>query len=141
MNTEAMTHELIDQHPAGWSTIVECSFDRTPGFSMKAPAGKPRCYCHGERKETAWRVTEENAAASGVEYAYAIDGSRMTILGSYIEDGTKMVGLFGCGDALAKWAVIAEVNLNGPEPDWEALDEQSATRPTFPSAHHASRVQ
>ena len=143
MNTEAMLHELIDRHPAGWSTVVERSFDQTPGFSMDERGDRPQCYCHGERSESGWRVTDENAAASGVEYAYAFDGARMLILGSFIKDGSKMVGLFGSGDELAEWAVIAEVTLDGPEPDWEAIDELSATRPptATPSAHRASPVR
>ena len=129
MNTEALLRTLIDEHPAGWSTVVERNFDRTPGFSMKEHEDRPHCYCHGERKEGGWTVTEQNAAGSGVEFVYGFDGSKMVILGSYMADGMKMVGMFGVGDDNAAWAVIAEVDLNGPEPDWEALDERGAAAP------------
>ena len=141
MNTDAMVREIIDQHPAGWSTIVGCSFDQTPGFSRTEPDDRPQCYCHGERNESGWKVTDTNAAGSGVEYVYAFEGSRMLVLGSFIEDGTKMVGFFGAGDETAVWVVIAEVNLDRPEPDWEALDELSVTQPpATPSAPRASRA-
>jgi hypothetical protein len=84
----------------------------------------PRCYCHGDRGEKGWLVTQENAAGSGVEYVYAFSGSKMWILGSFCGDGSKMVGMFGMGDENATWEVIAEIDLNAPEPDWDELDER-----------------
>ena len=126
-DTNAMTRTLIDEHPAGWSTVVGTTFSKTPGFregaGVKAETDDaPRCYCHGDRSETGWPVTHGNAAASGVEFAYVFDGATMLVLGSYYADGAKMVGMFGCGDEDAVWRVIAEIDLDGPEPDWEALD-------------------
>lgn len=125
MNTAAMLQALIDEHPAGWSTIVGRNFDRTPGFSMRKRTDEPQCYCHGERKETAWSVTHRNAAGSGVEFVYTFEGRKMGIMGSYLADGVKMVGMFGIGADDATWVTIAEIDLDGPEPDWEALDEQA----------------
>ena len=129
-DTNAMLSVLIDQHPAGWSTIIRRDFSLAPGFcGRRTPSvcegianEKPECYCHGSRSEAAWAVTQENAAESGVEYAYVIDGSKMLILGSFCTDGAKMVGMFGMGDPEAGWSVIVEVDLDGPEPDWKVLD-------------------
>lgn len=147
---------LIDQHPAGWSTIN--------GADWNLPAG-PRSENHGpcvkcgleqwmlrqyytadegsERPvllsillqsmekskaqavrdtDEPWTVTEKNAAGSGCEYAYVFtDSKTMLVLSSYCDDGRKMIGMFGCGDPEARWKIIAEVPLDGPEPDWEAM--------------------
>jgi hypothetical protein len=129
-DTKAMLNALIDKHAAGWSTIVGRDFALTPGFCTARVPGqdtddedkRPECYCHGDRSEEGWTVTHKNAAGSGVEYAYVFDGPRMLILGSFCCDGAKMVGMFGVGDPKAIWSVIAEVDLDGPEPDWTAMD-------------------
>lgn len=147
----AMLEVLLDQHPAGWSTIVGADFTRQAGFQEMRMCGgaradeavsddpfgavshaaAPQCYCHGERQEAAWEVTQENAAGSGCEYVYAFPPSseqepdRMLILSSYIASGTKMVGMFGMGDPQAQWRVLAEVLLQDAEPDWERLDVQA----------------
>jgi hypothetical protein len=129
-DTEAMLRELIDQHPAGWSTVVGRRFDQGTGWGKRPKRGKhaqpgdtsPQCYCHGGRQEPGWLVTQANASGIGVEYVYAFDGSMMLILASYCRDGAKMVGMFGAGDPDAVWSVIATVDMNGPEPDWQALE-------------------
>ncbi|MBI2836125.1 MAG: hypothetical protein HYX85_00325 [Chloroflexi bacterium] len=173
-NLEEMLRVLVDEHPAGWSTIIGKDFAVTPGFNesykgeclncgrlawehyyqdweshgkkLTAKArqdmanhnymalghsfededtNNPECYCHGDRHEEGWLVTEENAAGSGCEYAYvfAQNGKPvMTILSSVNADGRKMIGMFGMGNPEAKWGVLACVDLNGPEPDWESLN-------------------
>lgn len=120
-DTQAMLRELIDVHGAGWSTIIGGRFNGGQNDTDKSKA--PSCYCHGGRNERKWKVTERNASSSGIEYVYAFDGCTMIVLGSYIEDGQKMIGMFGCGDPDASWRILAEINLLGREPDWEALDQ------------------
>lgn len=186
-DTDRMLAVLIDEHPAGWSTINNADWSQAPGFTEFTmergpcqfiyPSGRacgkgsdahlcqsernknvkrhatrypcqpgyyanhlghqyfppppekrsprPECYCHGERSEEGWDVTEENAAGSGCEYAYVIDGRKMTVLSSYTSigssDGTtseKMVGFFGMGDDNAEWRPIGHVDFDEPEPDW-----------------------
>jgi len=128
-DTEAMLRVLIDSHPAGWSTVVERDFDLKPGWcdvrGQGGASNRPLCYCHGGRHEKGWQVSESNAAGSGVEYVYAFSGSTMFILGSFCDDGSKMVGMFGYGDPGAAWRVLAEINLAGAQPNWAALDERS----------------
>lgn len=129
-DTNAMLNVLIDQHGAGWSTIVGRDFTLTPGFRgaslsnacAKGEDARPECYCHGSRDEEGWAVTHENAAGSGIEYAYVFDGSKMLVVGSFRSNGVKMVGMFGMGDPGATWSVIAAVDLNGPEPDWSVME-------------------
>jgi hypothetical protein len=164
---DQMLKALIDDHPAGWSTIngadwgVEagweddytgpCRVCAEPHWKHYAqyykehglpepphPEGNysvldhqyqpiphpkgPQCYCHGERHEEGWEVTDRNAAGSGVEWAYVFnDKHQMLVLSSVNEDGAKMIGMFGCGNNKAKWRIVATVGLNDPEPDWEDI--------------------
>ena len=120
-NLTNMLEYLIDNHPAGWSTINDSDFSKTPGFGREGP----NCYCHGDRSEQEWIVTEKNASGSGCEYAYVfdVDNVKMLILSSYTEKYGKMIGAFGCGDPHATWKLIAIVNLNGKEPNWSKLDD------------------
>jgi hypothetical protein len=170
-----MLKTLIDDHPAGWSTINGADFSLEPGFierpnAICALCGKtdaehwepmeqvrerekqdpntlrrhnwlghefqekdeqpPLCYCHGDRKEEGWEVTEENASGSGVEYVYAFwtEGAthKMAILSSYRKDGVKMIGAFGMGDPDAGWRPIGLVSLNGENVTQELAEAVSA---------------
>ncbi len=100
-------------------------------------AARPVCYCHGDRVEETWEVTQENAAGSGCEWAYAFapghqpEHDAMLILSSFQPSGQKMIGFFGQGDPQSIWAVVAVVGLQGDEPDWEALDSASPLDPLF----------
>jgi hypothetical protein len=107
----ALTAYLIDEHQSGWSSVGE------------------ECYCHGRGSQKGargheWLVTSQNASGSGCEYAYAFnEQTRMLfVLSSYCRDGSKMIGMFGMGDEDAVWRVLASVDLDGPEPDWGAMD-------------------
>ncbi|OPY54658.1 MAG: hypothetical protein A4E48_00237 [Methanosaeta sp. PtaU1.Bin060] len=180
----AMLHKLIDEHPAGWSSILGANWDLAPGYfsypkddtlceecgkeqwrhyrqyyparkaqlppkkiwdpkndvlvlghsfkmdPTKAP-NNAQCYCHVERHEERWDVTELNASGSGCEYAYVFDEPKkeMLILSSYREDGKKMIGMFGVGDPNSTWMIIAKLALNGPEPRWDNLPEPEITLP------------
>lgn len=104
-----MLKYLIDEHPAGWSTL-------------NGPGGHS-CYCHGSRnEEAAPQLTEQDASDVGVEYVYAFNPETniMLILSSHLkEGGAKMIGMFGSG-AKGKdvdWRIIGRVDLNGPVPD------------------------
>lgn len=65
---DAMLRVLLDDHPAGWSTIVGRDFNMLSGFTELANSKHeeedevegvwPECYCHGDRGEDAWQVTE-----------------------------------------------------------------------------------
>ncbi len=127
---------LIDDHPAGWSTINDGDFSLPAGFmefetrqklSEDAPHG-PQCYCHGDRhEEGSSYVTEKNASDSGCEWVYAIDAKKgvMYVLSSYTQvqgKETKMIGFFGCGDPNAVWKPVATVDLAGAEPDWKEIN-------------------
>lgn len=83
----------------------------------------PECYCHGDRKEEPWVVTEENAAGSGCEWAYIVkaDERLLLIASSYTDIGSeagekdvKMVGAFGMGDGNAEWRVVTVISFDDP---------------------------
>lgn len=121
-----MLKYLLDDHPAGWSTINDADFALEAGYDL---VKAPQCYCHGGRSEKGCRYTEANAQASGCEWAYVFDGSQMLILSSYHPDGGKMIGMFGCGNPDAKWYQVAAVDLDGAEPDWEAIEKMEPVVP------------
>jgi hypothetical protein len=173
---ELMLQTLIDNHPAGWSSIVAADFTKSPGFvetmfqssftenkavetvpaetvpvdetvSMPDTAVEesleeaacnngacyagacdeglpaPACYCHGDREEAPWQVTEANAAASGIEWVYAFSEGLMHILSSFTPTGEKMIGMFGQGDPRAGWRTVAVIDLDEEEPDWQYIEE------------------
>ncbi len=62
---ETMQKGLIDDHPAGWSTI-----DGDSG----------RCYCHSRTPESPAVLTQENARSYGSEYVYLLEDSALVIL-------------------------------------------------------------
>jgi hypothetical protein len=173
---------LIDDHPAGWSTINGADWGRRPGFSERwkdeiqknraldfaalweplyersrrnqleatlaalPPAetvplrrneqfilwnslthyfGTPRrakCYCHGDRHEVPWELTQYAAAGCGLEWVYVFDTAErtMTVLEAWVAD-RHSAGMFGYGDPDAAWPERAVVFLDNPEPDWAAL--------------------
>lgn len=142
-----MLRVLVDDHPAGWSTIVGADFYLFSGFTElanrkteeedKTEGIQPECYCHGDRSEEAWEVSQQNASGSGCEWAYAFacggqsEHDLMLVLSSYRPSGQKMIGFFGQGDPQAVWAPVAVVALRGDEPDWNVLDGAPPLDPMF----------
>jgi hypothetical protein len=107
---------LIDDPPAGWSSINEADWSVPPGYGGRSRNDKSRaqCYCHGERSEDVQDVTEANAAHAGCEYVYAFDKEDnkdiMLVLASYVGE-RKMIGMFGMGNPNAEWKVIGKIDL------------------------------
>lgn len=156
---DALLKMVVDEHPAGWSSLHTSTFASIQSIGAEPNDTELRmrndlarltgaaelssdlnCYCHGERSEEGWEVNERNAAGSGIEYCYAFgDGDKsilepagrntMFVLSSYRLNGDKMIGMFGFGDGKAKWRVIAEVDLNGDEPNWEHIATRTYAQP------------
>jgi len=141
---ERMLTILVDDHPAGWSTINNADFTLPAGYqeakyrkkrngnddySKPIPHG-PICYCHGARHEEASPVTE--ADDCGMEWAYVFDVERRLLLVHERlsePSGTHMVGMFGVdAPGHQSWAPAAEIDLNGPEPDWTKLTARNFAR-------------
>ncbi len=161
---ERMLKELLDEHPAGWSNLSSLDLERGLANALMTddpldPPGRsgPNCYCHGERHEEAWEVNEQNAAASGAEWAYVFTSSYalepsdpegkatrqdgMLILSSYSPSGRKAIGLFGMGDPKAHWRLAAVVDLKGSEPDWNAIQEGAPSAPAFPGRAWSVKIE
>ena len=149
---DPMLKVLLDDHPAGWSSLNASDFTRKPGFADPLDAAnqstdQPQCYCHGDRQEEEWLVTDENASSSGCEWAYVFTSAKATgdkrhdtmlVLSSYTPDG-KMIGMFGMGDSGAVWPVVAVVDLNGQEPNWEHIETAKPLDLMFPLDNYARR--
>jgi len=126
---------LIDEHQAGWSSIVNADFNLPIGWigdlgrKIISEGGtiisskNPVCYCHGDRCEAPNILTEKTASSIGVEWVYAFDvnNNAMYILASYNEDGSKMIGAWGFGNPEAEWRTVAIIDLHGKEPNWEEI--------------------
>lgn len=133
---------LIDEHPAGWSNILTCDITATAGYrevnvqsSDDEPAWRdieahmrwermqgPLCYCHGTRHEGAYPlITDASRDAWGTEWAYAIDANVRT-LAVYARRYDNTYPDLPYHPARAYWAHVATVALEGPEPDWLAME-------------------
>jgi hypothetical protein len=75
----SMLKVLIDEHPAGWSRINDADSQHVSGLVTDDPPDRrPICSCHGERQAEGQVLTDADAAASGVEWAYVFDTERET---------------------------------------------------------------
>jgi hypothetical protein len=85
-NLDRMLQVLLDEHPAGWSTIVHKDFKLKPGYTNVAarPEGvsieefqkqplncRPQCYCHGARHEEGFLHDEKSEC--GASWAYVFE--------------------------------------------------------------------
>jgi len=120
-----MLTTLLDEHPAGWSTICGKDWSLAPGWGDGRK--RPQCHCHGGRSEEEQVVTQEDAADCGCEYAYVFPPGepRFHVLTSVSEGDVKMIGMFGFGDPSASWRYVATVELDEAAPDWELLDAKA----------------
>lgn len=129
-----MLRVLIDEHPAGWSTIVDVDFRLRPGWveaEIRAEGQGPRrpvCYCHGERNDSPLTLWEPLDGCPGpnspcdplfIEWVYVLRPSGLLVLASCPapRGGYRHVG-------------VADVPWTGPEPDWAALDRARQRVPT-----------
>lgn len=128
---DLMLKTLLDDHPAGWSTINGADWDLEPGFNEYRSdrddnlVDRPQCYCHGDRDEEEWFFTSDGKDFGGAEYCYVIDPDNLSmdvLERIYCEDGTHATQFFG-QDANnvglpAYWKEIGKVEFNGVEPEW-----------------------
>lgn len=130
-DAKAMLKVLIDDHPAGWSTINAADWNLEPGFleydsrkDLEEPY-RPQCYCHGDRKEEGGpTIKDTDGDFWGAEYCYVINEETniMRILGRKYDDGSPAVQFFGVDASVVAdgvhWKTLAFVNLDGEEPQW-----------------------
>lgn len=100
---ELMARTLIDEHPAGWSTLIAHHVDGDRPFTVEhfACAGFqahddpmsglfPQCYCHGARSEIAdalvcrcHRNDSSGCSPLFIEWAYVITARGLGVLAPY----------------------------------------------------------
>ncbi|GAB3726714.1 hypothetical protein [Nocardiopsis nanhaiensis] len=130
---ELMAQTLIDEHPAGWSTLIApTTVDGDRPFTTEhfAYAGFqshqdplhgqfPQCYCHGQRCETADALIcrchlgeTSGCAPLFIEWAYVITSSGLGVLtshhphaGSDADDRHRPVAFVGWSDN-PNWQVL-----------------------------------
>ena len=116
---ERLMKVLIDDHPAGWSSILEADWNLPPRHQKDlkcANCGRPRyahmgalrsegsfppeCYCHGDSQEDPSLLTDP----SQMEWAYIFMGHMM-----YVRRHGNLV---------------EAVDLEGPEPNWQEIQDR-----------------
>ena len=107
-DVDAMTAFLIDEHPAGWSSIIGADFTAPAGFGLTTDG--PVCYCHGERSEEPAPIEIlgfEALAHDDLEWVYVLHPRGMDVL--EMESGHRYEhrGFFA-------WT--------GDQPDWDAIE-------------------
>jgi hypothetical protein len=119
---------LIDENPQGWSSIncSACSCDkpkkRQPGQDVDYE-DRDLCRCSiaplpfFNPGRTTTFMTQKNASSSGVEWVYVFDekNKKMYVLSCSFNDDDGLRNQ----DAVLK--PVAEIDLEGPEPDWERI--------------------
>lgn len=78
----AMQKVLLDDHPAGWSSVLGSDLRKPAGFQdplVSYDPSRPRCYCHGDRSDPAELVQCQCVVgdyracnALFIEYAYVL---------------------------------------------------------------------
>ena len=107
-----MLQTLIDDHPAGWSTINRADWSQPAGFPRNGfRTTGPQCYCHGARNEGPQPVIQDDDLT--LEWAYVFDADARTM------GVCERVRPHGDGEE--SWVLREVVPLDGPEPDWRAL--------------------
>ena len=124
-----MKRVLFDEHPAGWSSINGADFSLAPGWTSlqnreRLPDGsfdysgprRPACYCHGDRHETQNDIrTERSLYKTDCAWVYIFtEGLAM-----------QVYKILNRKSGHSELRLAGDVYLNGPEPDWEAMEEQT----------------
>lgn len=119
---EAMLKVLIDEHPGGWSTIINGKFSRD--LINRESGYSPECYCHpynakgwGSHKTPTWGdalngdrtpITRFNITQD-ISYVYAFDKNKRMHIMTWKNDDLFTFSLF---------------DLSAEEVNWDALQNQ-----------------
>lgn len=128
---QALQKFLIDDHPAGWSGLVDCDFSKKPGYTDDTDDDRPRCYCHGQRREQATLFTQRSHLR-GMEWLYILravnDTPCMDVYELRWPDGVDP-----WQEEVQKQKIHrARVVLTAPPPDWEKVAYSRVERATPP---------
>ena len=118
-NTTNMLRVLLDEHPAGWVSIVGHDFAYPAGYTTKphllnyteywkSPEWlRPQCRCHGDAQYPEMTCTEQDELWE-FDWIYLIhvQNCELVIIQPHSDNSVEMIG---------------RVRLNGPEPDWRTF--------------------
>ena len=124
---DALTKLLIDEHPAGWSSINGVDWSQPIGYVTGLEHNDaPQCFCHGDRAAEGW-VADQNSEC-GAEFAYAFEKSiedetdLLHIYERQYGDGGHKMEFFGMTSSEGGWTLIKTIDLLGNEDiDWENI--------------------
>lgn len=122
----AMVALMIDDHPAGWSTICGADLSMSPGFrenttliDFDKPHG-PECYCHGDRSQEAQPpmvcgclIGDTHTCGKGfwIEWIYAIG-----------EEGMEVYFYRELPSGTMAHVLVDVIEWGGSEPDWNEIN-------------------
>lgn len=103
---ERMLAVLIDEHPAGWSSIIGADWSQVPRYHLAWPDTDtaPACFCHGSRHEPPALYTSD--APQYQDYLYVLSPIGRTM------------AVFRTPDTET---LLAIVRLDDQPPDWSDL--------------------
>jgi len=118
--------EMVTNHPGGWSSL------------------RSRCYCHDdagteypEYPRMQYTPEDEQESALFIEWVYVFSRCVLTIY-TNAPTGEEQRCENDNGhwwmEPVYRWALVTQVRLDGPEPDWQAIEDAAATNPPTPVA-------
>jgi len=109
-NWARATEYLIDDHPAGWSSICEADFSKEPGFVEHGShaSNSPKCYCHGDRHDEPDMIYEGELEDTSCRWLYIIDQGVLEI---YKVENAELTRI-----------ADASFRVEFEDDDWEMLD-------------------
>ena len=122
-----LTELLIDEHPAGWSSINGVDWTQPVGYVTGVDDNDaPQCFCHGDRSEDGWVADQDSEC--GAEFAYAFESSiedetdLLHIYERQYGDGSHTTEFFGMTSSDGGWSLIKTIDLLSSEDiDWQGI--------------------
>lgn len=118
---------LIDQHPAGWSTINGADFDLEPGYKTRGEAGCVKCGC------PEWMHYTQYYASHGLPTPPSHDGKSYSVFNHGYEEPELPHGpeCFCHGGRSEKAQVCTERNSQGCGCEWAYVFRKADGVPTM----------
>jgi hypothetical protein len=138
-DVERLLAEVVDAHPGGWSHLMEGDIlTPRPGghaLGLTVRGRGPACYCHtyaeAEYPEATFHgcecrdpnVEEPSCNPPEIEWVYVFDPSSRTLeILAAVPAGKNQDG-----EDRYEHHTAAVIDIDGPEPDWDAIEEKVST--------------
>lgn len=108
---------MIAQHPGGWSSYGEKCYCHDLYFAKRdGSAAQDSPYYREDAPNGVWENGGAHSDHNDLAYTYMLDETAKALVIAKHESRWIQKGLMG------PWPVICVARLDGPEPDWKALD-------------------